>query len=262
MNADDQPHASLPSPGKDIRAVHVVDDDDAVLRGIAMLLRSVRIPAVLHASGLAFLDALAALDEQSVSCVLTDLRMPGLDGMTLLRRLRECGFRRPVIVMTAHGDISIAVRAMKEGAVDFIEKPFDEDELLMTIETALRAADGTVAAAPPPMTGKAEMHPEVAAATARIARLSSREREVLHALAAGKPNKTIANELGLSPRTVEVHRARLMARLGVRSLAEAVRLALQAEQAIETTPAIAVSGSHAQSRPSPAMPPLVRRPVR
>ncbi|CAH2602867.1 Transcriptional regulatory protein FixJ [Rhodovastum atsumiense] len=209
------------SPAPRAPTVHIIDDDEAVLRGIGLLLRSVRIPTVGHLSGLAFLDALPAQDDV-IGCVLTDLRMPGLDGIGLLRRLRERRFRRPVIVMTAHGDISTAVRAMKEGATDFIEKPFDEDILLAAIEAALRARPAAPAEPAPP-------EPEAARAAARIAALSPRERDVLALLVAGKPNKTIAHDLGLSPRTVEVHRARLMARLGVHSLAEAVRLALLAE---------------------------------
>lgn len=198
------------------RAVHVIDDDEAVRRALAMLLRSAGMPFETHASGLAFLDALPILREDSIGCVLMDVRMPGLDGLELLRRLHDRGFWRPVVVMTAHGDISTAVRAMKAGAVDFVEKPFDDRVLLAAIEAALEASQASDAAG-------------VDDATARIAALSPREREVLDLLTAGKPNKHIARDLGLSPRTVEVHRARLMERLGVGSLAEAVRLAMQAE---------------------------------
>ena len=203
-------------PAHATRAVHVIDDDDAVRRALAMLFRSAGIPAETHPSGLAFLEALPSVREEAVGCVLTDVRMPGLDGLELLRRLKRAGFGRPVVVMTAHGDVSTAVRAMKAGAVDFVEKPFDDEALLAAIEAAL----GT-----PQASGGAEVD---AAAAARIAALSPREREVLDLLIAGKPNKLIARDLGLSPRTVEVHRARLMARLGAGSLAEAVRLAVQA----------------------------------
>ena len=202
--------------GPACRAVHVVDDDEAVRRALAMLFRSAGIPAEAHPSGSAFLEMLPSLGEDAVGCVLTDVRMPGLDGLELLRRLKEGGFGRPVVVMTAHGDVSTAVRAMKAGAVDFVEKPFEDEALLAAVEAALGA---------PQASGAAEAN----CAAERVAALSPREREVLGLLIAGKPNKIIARDLGLSPRTVEVHRARLMARLGVGSLAEAVRLAVQAE---------------------------------
>ena len=203
-------------PGAAARAVHVVDDDDAVRRALAMLFRSAGIPVQTHPSGSAFLEALSSLREDAVGCVLADVRMPGLDGLELMRRLKEGGFRRPVVVMTAHGDISMAVRAMKAGAADFIEKPFEDEALLAAVDAALKT---------PQFSGAAGADD----AAERIAALSPREREVLDLLMAGKPNKHIARDLGLSPRTVEVHRARLMARLGVGSLAEALRLAVHAE---------------------------------
>jgi two-component system response regulator FixJ len=216
-----------------VRTVHVIDDDDAVRRAIAMLLRSAGISAETHASGQAFLEVLPALGADGAACVLTDMRMPGLDGMELLRRLQERSFRRPVVVMTAHGDIPTAVRAMKAGAADFVEKPFNDAALLATIGAALA---GPTPSGPPELADgvrtpgrHADSHPDAAEAAARIAALSPREREVLNLLMAGKANKTIARELSLSPRTVEVHRARLMARLGTESLAEAVRLAVRAE---------------------------------
>ena len=194
--------------------VHVIDDDEAVRRALAMLLRSAGLRAKTHASGLAFLDALAHPGGDPVGCVLTDVRMPGLDGIELLRRLKERGFGKPVVVMTAHGDVSMAVQAMKAGAVDFVEKPFDDEVLLAAIGAAL---------------DRSGSHGVATEAAARIASLSPRERQVLALLTAGKSNKEIARDLGLSSRTVEVHRARLMAHLGVGSLAEAVRLAVQAE---------------------------------
>ena len=203
-------HAPMPK-------VFVIDDDEAVRRAIAMLLRSAGMSAEIYPSGIAFLHALPVPENSRVECVLTDVRMPELDGLELLRRLKEHGFRKPVVVMTAHGDVSTAVRAMKAGAIDFIEKPFDDDALIATIRTALDVADASRAAK-----GSAE-------ASARVAALSPREREVLQLLMLGKPNKVIARDLGLSPRTVEIHRARLLTRLEVGSLAEAVRLAVQAE---------------------------------
>lgn len=204
------------------RAVHVIDDD-AVRRAIGMLLRSADVSFVAHASAAAFLDAMAAGPEMPIGCVLTDVRMPEMDGLALLRRLRQLGFPAPVVVMTAHGDIATAVQAMKDGAADFIEKPFDGEVLLASVRAAFAAA-----AAPDPDPERMAQNGQAEAA-ARLAALSAREREVLDLLVAGKSNKMVAQDLGLSPRTVEVHRARLMARLGVRSFAEAVRLAVQAD---------------------------------
>ena len=194
--------------------VHVIDDDEAVRRALAMLLRSTGFHVDTHASGLAFLDALTRLGRTPAGCVLTDVRMPGVDGIELLRRLKERGFERPVVVMTAHGDVSMAVKAMKAGAVDFVEKPFDDEALLAVVGAALDRSVSRRTATD---------------AAARISFLSPRERQVLQLLTAGKSNKEVARDLGLSSRTVEVHRARLMAHLGVGSLAEAVRLFVQAE---------------------------------
>ncbi len=174
---------------------------------------------------MAFLEALAKGGDDSIGCVLADVRMPGLDGVELLHRLQEQGFRRSVIVMTAHGDVPTAIRAMKAGAADFIEKPFSRAVLLTAIGTALEAREAAEAAPPRLATYAAA----AAEAGARIATLPPRERQVLDLLLAGKSNKAIAQELGLSPRTVETHRARLMTRLGVASLAEAVRFAILAE---------------------------------
>ncbi len=198
----------------DRRIVHVIDDDEAVRRAIAMLLRSAGFHAETYPSGSAFLKELPAQDEAGGMCVLTDLRMPDLDGLELFRRLKTQGFTGPVIVMTAHGDVATAVRAIKAGATDFIEKPFDDETLLTAIGAAL---------------DQFQSAPAAAEAAARIGMLKPREREVLELLMQGKPNKVVAQELGLSTRTVEVHRARLMARLEVGSLAEAVRLAVRAE---------------------------------
>ncbi len=206
------------SEAKALRStVYVIDDDEAVRRAITMLLRSAGIDAETYPSGLAFLDSLPRLGKAIVECVLTDVRMPGLDGIELLHRLKAHDFHRPVVVMTAHGDVSTAVRAMKAGAVDFIEKPFDDAALLAAVGRAFETA-----AAP-------EANKNAIEAAARLAALSPREREVLELLMAGKPNKAIARDLGLSPRTVEIHRARLLTRLEVGSLAEAVRLAVQGD---------------------------------
>jgi two-component system response regulator FixJ len=242
-------------PAASPAVVHVLDDDEAVRRGVSLLLQSACIPTVTHASGTAFLNALANLNESDIGCVLTDVRMPGLDGVALLEHLKAAGFSRPVVVMTAHGDVATAVRAMKAGAVDFIEKPFDDEMLLDVIERAVaihgagrghdsRSGHDLGRAVLPD--GLAAAHPEVVEAARRMAELSPREREVLALLVEGKPNKLIAYELGISQRTAEVHRARLMARLGVRSLAEAVRLAVKAELAGDSgRPALTAIGDDA-----------------
>jgi two-component system response regulator FixJ len=199
--------------------VHVVDDDDAVRRALTLLLHAAGFGVTAYASGPALLAALAP---GCRDCVLTDVRMPGMDGIALLHHLREAEFAGPVIVMTAHGDIAMAVKAMKAGAADFIEKPFDDNTLINAIGAVLPRPNlaGLGAAA----SDEARQD-----AVRRVSLLSPREREVLDLLVAGKPNKVIAYELGVSPRTIEIHRARMMARLGVRSLAEAVRLAVRAE---------------------------------
>jgi two-component system response regulator FixJ len=221
MAADD------PVANKTLAMVHVIDDDEDVRWALKLQLTSAGIAAETHPSGLAFLESLPTLGKDAVGCVLTDVRMPGLTGLELLGRLLTTGFQRPVVVMTGHGDISMAVKAMKAGAFDFIEKPFDDDELLAIIRSALEAP-GIIPTRAPPGNGYVA-HPRAVEAAARIAALSSRERDVLAKAMEGKANKVIAYELGLSPRTVEIYRARLMESLGVRSLAEAVRLAARAE---------------------------------
>jgi two-component system response regulator FixJ len=214
-------------------AVHVIGTDEEVLRDIASLLRSAHIPVVLYQSGVTFLLVVFAWPNPAIGCVLTEWRMVDPAGIGLLRQLRERHFRRRVIVMTSHADVSMAVRAVKEGADDVIEMPFAKDELLAKIKTALETPDAPVPTSKEMPTGRVEFQAESADAVERIAALSKRELEVLQLLMAGKSNKAIAVELGRSPRTVEVHRARLMARLGVHSLAEAVRLALRADVVIE-----------------------------
>jgi two-component system response regulator FixJ len=202
------------------RVVHVIDDSAAVCQAIALLLLGEGLSVAIHVSGTAFLDALPSLRPQSIGCVITDIRMPGMDGLALLRRLRELGLRQPVVVMTAHGDIAMAVQAMKAGATDFLEKPFEDAVLLNIVRTALHMPTLT------PAESEASENP-----TGRITLLSTREREVLDPLVTGKPNKVVARLLGISPRTVEAHRARILERLRVRSLADAVRLAIQAGRA-------------------------------
>jgi two-component system response regulator FixJ len=195
------------------RIVHVVDDEADVLRALERLLVSVGFTPALYDSGFAVLDAASGL---WVGCMLLDVRMPGMDGLELLAQLSDLGIRLPVILMTAHADVPTAVRAMKIGAVDFIEKPVDHERLLASVELAMAAAE------------RAGRDREAAEALQRIGRLSRRERQVLDGLAAGRPNKVIAHDLGISVRTVEAHRARMLKRLGVRRASEAIRLAVLA----------------------------------
>jgi two-component system response regulator FixJ len=194
--------------------VHVVDDDEAMRESLAFLLDAAGIPNRTYESAERFLDT---LDGAAAGCVVTDVRMPGMTGIDLLKHLRGTGSPMPLLVITGHGDVPLAVEAMKLGAVDFIEKPFDDDVLLASIRSALaRRANG----------GQREA--EAAAAAARIEKLSPRERDVLEGLVAGKPNKTIAFDLGISPRTVEVYRASLMNKMQASSLSELVRMTLLA----------------------------------
>ena len=205
-------------PGE--RTVYVVDDDLAVRRSLNRLLDAAGFRAVSYETPAAFLDAAPGLSQ---GCVLLDVRMPGIDGLTVQRQLAKLDVYLPVILITGQGDVQTAVRAMKLGAVDFIEKPYDEDTLLNAIDTALAGA-----------TKQARDRAGWEAAE-RLAALSPREREVLDALVAGHSNKVIAFDLGISVRTVEVHRARMMDRLGVRQLAEAIRLAVMASLAPDNT---------------------------
>jgi two-component system response regulator FixJ len=196
------------------RIVHVVDDDPAFLRSMEALLDSTGFSTRTYDSAPAVLNAASQL---TGGCVLLDVQMPGMSGLELQANLNELGIRLPVIVMTGQGDVATAVRAMKAGAVDFIEKPFDDDLLLMAIETALAAA-----------AGQASRERTIGDAAALIATLSPRERQVLGGIVAGRSTKMIAHHIGISPRTVEVHRAHMLERLGIRSIAEAIRLAVMA----------------------------------
>ena len=194
--------------------VHVVDDDVAVRQSLSFLLASDGLPVRLHESALAFLDAMEAT---ATGCIVTDVRMPGIDGIELLRRLKARGFGLPVIVMTGHADVPMAVEAMKEGAVDFIEKPFDDDLFLAAVRSALRLQEQ-----------HARRDAQVTEVQARLQGLSERERQVLGGLVAGKANKVIAYDLGISPRTVEIYRANVMTKMQAGSLSELVRMALVA----------------------------------
>lgn len=198
------------SPSK---AVYIIDDDAAMRDSLDFLLGSAGFEVTLFDSAMDFLDALPNL---GFGCVVSDVRMPGLDGIDLLKRLKQDHRALPIVVMTGHGDIPLAVEAMKLGAIDFLEKPFEDERLLNAITTALsRTAD--------------EMKNEAAAAevAARIASLSPRERQVMEGLVAGLSNKLIAREYDISPRTIEVYRANVMTKMQASSVSELVRLAIR-----------------------------------
>lgn len=192
--------------------VHIVDDEEPVRNSLAFLLASSGFAVRTHESATAFLDAAASIRN---GCLITDLRMPDIDGVELLRRLRAADALLPAIVITGHGDVQMAVEAMKNGALDFIEKPFADDVLIESIRRAVDQAENQV---------RTEAAQD--AVRERLQLLSDRERQVLKGVVAGLPNKTIAFELGISPRTVEVYRAGLMGKMQARSLPELVRMVL------------------------------------
>ena len=194
--------------------VHVIDDDEAMRESLAFLLKSAKVAVATYESASLFLDQLSTVHG---GCVITDVRMPGMSGIDLLKRLRESNNAIPVIIMTGHGDVPLAVEAMKCGASDFLEKPFDDDLILAAVRLAL--------------SDQAAVQEDKALRSAIIQRLellSARERQVLDGLVAGHPNKTIAYDLGISPRTVEIYRANFMTKMGASSLSELVRMALTA----------------------------------
>lgn len=193
--------------------VYVIDDDQAMRDSLDFLLSSADYEVKLFDSALTFLDALAGLP---FGCIVSDVRMPGMDGMDLLKRLKAGRVALPVVIMTGHGDVPLAVEAMKLGAIDFIEKPFEDDRLIGMIETALKqASEGA----------KNEAIAQDIAA--RIETLSPRERQVMDGLVAGLSNKVIAREFDISPRTIEVYRANVMTKMQAGSLSELVRLAMR-----------------------------------
>jgi two-component system response regulator FixJ len=192
----------------------VIDDDEAVRDSIGFLLKTADIVARTYDSAVSFL---AAMPMDDVGCVVTDVRMPELNGIDLLRRLKQLNVSVPVVVITGHGDVPMAVEAMKIGASDFLEKPFDDTALL----DAVRAALGHGAE-------DRARNAEREQIAARLATLSTRERQVLDGLIAGHPNKTIAFDLKISPRTVEIYRANLMSKMQASSLSALVRMALLA----------------------------------
>src|SRR5712691_9554739 len=200
----------MPSNGK----VYVIDDDEAMRDSLSFLLESAGFDVTLFESALKFLDA---LPELAFGCVVSDVRMPGLDGIELLKRMKTRTGALPIIIMTGHGDIPLAVEAMKLGAVDFLEKPFEDDRLIGMIDAALRQAESS-----------ARSEAVSLDIGARIATLSPRERQVMDGLIAGLSNKLIAREYDISPRTIEVYRANVMTKMQAGSLSELVRLAMRA----------------------------------
>ncbi|ATY33568.1 response regulator transcription factor [Sphingomonas psychrotolerans] len=198
----------------DKRLIHIIDDEDAVRRSASFMLKTSGFAVCTWESGVAFLKEVRHAES---GCILLDIRMPEMDGLEVQQALNERGITMPVIVLTGHGDVSVAVRAMKAGAVDFIEKPFDSDVLMAALENGFARLDSSSDAA---------TRAEDAAVV--LGALTAREREVLEGLAQGLPNKTIAYDLGISPRTVEVHRANVMSKLGARSLSDALRIAFAA----------------------------------
>jgi two-component system response regulator DctR len=197
-------------PGTNL--VHVVDDDEAVRSAITLLMKIEGLPSIGWPSAETFL---AAANLHSGGCVLADLMMPGISGLELQAQLRQRESNLAVVMLTGNGDVSSAVLALKSGAFDFIEKPFEDEDLIARVRAAM------------------EHHQRVrisrSDAAARLARLTAREREVLSLMAEGKLSKEIAYELGLSPRTIEMHRTHIGERLGVRRASEAIKLAIQAQ---------------------------------
>lgn len=196
------------------RTVFIVDDDESVRESLSALLEAQGLTAVAFASAEAFL---LGYQPAAPACAVIDLRMPGMDGLTLLEHLRGRGITLPVLVVTGHGDVPLAVRAMKAGATDFIEKPYANAALLEALGRALASAQAGTAA-----------QIDTADTRARIDALTPRERDVLQQLVIGHPNKIIAHHLNISPRTVEIHRANVMKKMNADSLSHLVRLALGA----------------------------------
>lgn len=201
--------------GDDKRLVHLVDDDEAIRRSVGFALKTSGFQVRSYENGVEILKSAPDLEP---GCILLDIRMPGMDGLEVQEALKAKGVTLPVIIMTGHGDVNLAVRAMKAGALDFIEKPFEKAVLLGAVEHAMSRLKQT-----------AETLRDASEAATRLQRLTPRERDVLEGLAKGLPNKSIAYDLGISPRTVEIHRANLMDKLGVKSLSEALRTAFAAE---------------------------------
>lgn len=202
------------------KLVHIVDDDDRVRRSVAFMLKHAGYRVESHVSGVEFLKSFKSVER---GCVLLDVCMPQMDGLEVQQEMAVRGIDMPVVILTGHGDITAAVKAMRAGAVNFIEKPYEKEDLLHAIEEALSRIDRS---------DDREM--KAGEAKIRLASLTGREHDVLKGLVAGYPNKTIAYDLGISPRTVEIYRANMMEKLRVRSLSEALRIAFIAEDNGET----------------------------
>ncbi len=211
------------------KLVHVIDDDDSVRRSAAFMLKHAGYRVESYVSGVEFLRQ--AKDAER-GCVLLDVRMPEMDGLEVQQEMAQRGIDMPVVILTGHGEVGVAVKAMRAGAVNFIEKPYEKEALLRAIEEAYQRLDR-----------KHDKAMKASEAKVRLASLTGRERDVLNGLVAGLPNKTIAYDLGISPRTVEIYRANMMEKLRARSLSEALRIAFIAEE--EDGP---------QTTPSPASP--------
>jgi two-component system, LuxR family, response regulator FixJ len=196
----------------DKAVVHVIDDDEAMRQSLAFLLEAVGMEVQTYESAEAFLEIAPTV---KAGCVITDVRMPGLSGVELLRQLRDRQVSIPVIMITGHGDVPLAVEAMKIGAMDFLEKPFDDEALLASVRSALDQLDRDQ-----------RRQAERGDIEGRLATLSNRERDVLQGLVAGHANKQIAYDLGISPRTIEIYRANLMTKMQAASLSDLVRMAL------------------------------------
>jgi two-component system response regulator FixJ len=197
--------------------IHVIDDDDAVRQSLAFLLSTVGYQVREHSSARAFVEAGLPAVDPAAGCIITDVRMPDMTGIDLLQHLKDKGSAVPVVVITGHGDVPLAVTAMKLGAADFLEKPFDDVAIIDVVKSALARRE------------KTHQHDALRGEVAeRIAALSQRERQVLELLVAGQANKMIAYDLGISPRTVEVYRANVMTKMKAQSLSELVRMALLA----------------------------------
>lgn len=194
--------------------VYVIDDDEAMRDSLNFLLDSAGYTVTLFETATSFLESLPKLE---FGCVVSDVRMPGIDGLELLKRMKAANNRFPILIMTGHGDIPLAVEAMKLGAIEFLEKPFEDERLTAMIETALRQAE--------PAARNEAATQDIAA---RVATLSPRERQVMEGLIAGLSNKLIAREYDISPRTIEVYRANVMTKMQANSLSELVRMAMRA----------------------------------
>jgi two-component system response regulator FixJ len=199
--------------------VHVVDDDEAILHSIGFLLRKAGHRVKTYASGMIFLNAASRTTK---GCLVLDIRMPDVDGLEVQRLLADRGIGIPIIMLTGHGDVSLAVRAIKAGAIEFLEKPFDRTSLLAAIDQAFAHARHSQ-----------RSQIDAADAVTRLHVLTARERDVLEGMVLGQPNKLIAYELDIASRTVEVHRANLMTKLGCRSLSDVLRIAFAAGLGIQ-----------------------------